>query len=78
MPQKARHSGLDTMKRFCSTCGKVVKVKPVAFMGQTIDGECVYEAVCGEKGHPFSVTFWGLSIVVSKEPLEIEDSSSKP
>ena len=60
------------MRRFCSNCNKMVEVKPVAFLGQTIDGHCVYEAVCAEKGHPFSVTLFGLSVIVSREPLEVE------
>lgn len=68
---KGTHSGSDIMERHCNSCGKNVKVKPVALIGQTINGECVYEAVCSEKGHPFSPTLLGFSVIVSQNPLKV-------
>jgi len=49
------------MRRFCSNCGKVVNVKPISYICKYNNGE-IWQAVC-EKGHPFSPTYFGLSVV---------------
>mgnify|MGYP000011621347 CR=1 FL=1 len=58
--------------RFCQGCGKVVPVYPVRFIEKNEYGY-IYEAKC-EKGHWFSSTLFGLSILISDTKLQIHHS----
>ena len=60
---------MEDLTRFCSNCGKVVKVIPIAYLGIDDKGYYHYEAIC-PAGHSFSVTGLGLSEIVLTSPPE--------